>query len=135
MGPLEILVLTFPGTQPRGELLTMLAEVEARPDLNVLDVAVVRRYADGTVKAVELADLPAGPAEVADRQRYAETRLFADEDIAEVAELVPEPDTSALAIVVEHTWPTGIAKSVRAAGGDLAATVQIPAEDVADILV
>jgi hypothetical protein len=125
MGPLEILVLTFPGTRPGAELRGVVETVEARPDLKVRDAAVVSRSADRSVTSADVAIA----ADRGDRDR-----LLAAEDIAEVAELVPEPDTSALAIVVEHAWATDLAEQVKAAGGTLTAAVRIPETSLDDML-
>jgi uncharacterized membrane protein len=126
LGPLELFVLVFPGTEPSGELLNVLATVEDSPAVRVIDVAVVRRHADGHVSAMELADMPPGAVTPA-RAGYAANHLLDEADLEEVAELLPA-DNSAMAIIVEHLWAIAVADAVQAAGGELAVSVRIPRE-------
>ena len=129
LGPLEVVVITFPGAEQQGELLAVLERIEAKSDVRVIDVAMVRRFADGTVDAIELADLPP-EAQTERRRGYAANHLLNEEDIAELAGLVQEPDTAAMAMVVERTWERELADAVHAVGGELTAAVRIPGDQV-----
>ena len=133
LGPLEVVVLSFPGTEQDGKLLAILEKVEAKPDVRVLDVAVVRRFADGSLKAVELAELP---PEVLTPQRraYAANHLLDEEDLVEVADLVQDPDTSTMTMVIEHLWEKDIVAAVSAAGGAVVSAGRIPAGQVEEVM-
>lgn len=133
LGPLEVVVLTLPGAENQGELLAILERVEAKSDVRVVDVAMVRRFADGSVDAIELADLPE-QARTPQRQAYAASHLLNEEDLAELAVLVQDLDSSAMALVVERTWERDIAEAVRAAGGELTAAARIPADQVDEVV-
>lgn len=133
LGPLEIVVLTFPGAENQGELLAVLERVEAKSDVRVVDVAMVRRFADGTVDAIELAELPPG-AQTPQRQAYAASHLLNEDDIAELAGLVREPDTTAMALVVERTWEAELADEMRRRGGALTGSARIPDDQVDEVL-
>jgi len=133
LGPLEVVVITFPGAEQQGELLAVLERIEAKSDVRVVDVAMVRRFADGSVDAIELADLPP-EAQTEQRRAYAANHLLNEEDIGELAGLVQRPDTSAMALVVERTWEREIADAVHAVGGELTAAGRIPADQVEEVV-
>ncbi len=133
LGPLEVVVLTFPGAENQGELLAVLERIEAKSDVRVVDVAMVRRFADGSVDAIELAELPLA-AQTPQRQAYAATHLLNEDDITELAGLVQEPDTSAMALVVERSWELELAAEMAARGGALAGSARIPDDQLDEAL-
>lgn len=132
LGPLEVVVLTLPGVDQQDEMLAILERIEGKSDVRVVDVAMVRRFADGTVDAIELAELPI-EAQTPQRQAYAANHLLNEADIEELAGLVQEPGTSAMALIVERSWERDLAEVVQAAGGVLTAAGRIPADQVEEI--
>lgn len=124
--PLEIVVLTFPGTEMTPAMLTVLDVVEAQQGVTVLDLAVICRDADGTVRRLELPEPPAeaGPAPLSRQERYGSSTLIGEDDAAEIAELV-EPGGCAIAGVVEHTWSAALAQAAEAAQGQVVAAARI----------
>jgi hypothetical protein len=133
LGPLEVVVLTFPGAENQGEMLAVLERIEAKSDVRVVDVAMVRRFADGSIDAIELAELPL-EAQTPRRQEYAATHLLNEDDITELAGLVQQPDTSAMALVVERTWEAELAEEARQHGGALTGSARIPDDQVDEVL-
>ena len=129
MGPVEFLVLAFPGETIGADVIAPLAALRDSGGVRVIDTMVVTKAADGTVTAAELVDLdqlrgvvdPAGN----------EVSLMGEEDAAEAAELL-EPGSSALLVLVEHLWATAAAEAFRRAGGHVAASVRIPPEYVSE---
>jgi hypothetical protein len=144
--PLEIVVLTFPGTEMTPAMLTVLDVVEGQQGVTVVDLAVICRDADGTVRRLEPPDPPAGAptgagarstatgttgagddrgaARVSRRERYGTNLLIGEDDAAEIAELV-EPGGCAIAAVVEHTWSVTLAEAAEAARGQVVAAARI----------
>lgn len=129
MGPVEFLVLAFPGERIGADVVAPLVALRSAGGVRVIDTLVVTKAADGTVGAAELEelehlkDLTQGAADT--------VNLMGPEDAAEAAELL-EPGTSALLILVEHTWATAAAEAFRKAGGHVAASVRIPPEYVSE---
>lgn len=126
-GPLEFLVLTFPGEAPGREAVGALAGLRRDGEVQVVDSLLVVKGADGAVSSTELADVPHLSQTVAGRD--AQNNLIGSEDAEEVGETL-EPGSCALAILVEHTWAKNAAEAVRQAGGRLAASVHIAPENV-----
>jgi uncharacterized membrane protein len=129
MGPVEFLVLAFPGERIGADVVAPLVALRNAGGVRVIDTLVVTKAADGSVGAAELGEFEhlvgsVGPAGEA-------VNLMGAEDAAEAAELL-EPGSSALLILVEHTWATEAAEAFHNAGGRVAASVRIPPEHVSE---
>lgn len=57
MGPVDYLVIEFPGNRMTGQGLPMLVDLVDRGIIRILDLVFVRKDEDGTVRALELRDL------------------------------------------------------------------------------
>ncbi len=123
VGPVELVVLSFPGERADPEVVAALAEVVARGDVTLLDLTFISRGVDGQVRVVDvdddldavgLAALPLDPR-----------ALVSEEDLEVVGESLP-PGTSAAVIVYEESWARRVAAAVRNAGGEVELHVQLP---------
>jgi Family of unknown function (DUF6325) len=56
-GPIELLVVGFPGNKFTGEIAPALGELVDTGLINIIDILFVHKDADGVVNALELADL------------------------------------------------------------------------------
>jgi uncharacterized membrane protein len=129
MGPVEFVVLGFPGATPGAGAIKAMAGLRRSGALRVLDTLLVAKAADGTVSASELADVP----ELSDLVLHDDSRLIAADDADEVA-VTLTPGTCALLALVEQTWAATAAEAVRESGGELVASVRIPAQVVDEVL-
>lgn len=124
-GPIEVLVLGFPGNQFSGEILPELARLVAGGQIAILDLKFVAKALDGQVVTLEAVD--AGNEEwaeliVSDSADYVE-----DEDFQDVADML-EPLSSAAILVFEHLWAKSLTSALIGAGGVLLFNARIPAE-------
>lgn len=126
MGPVDYVLVEWPGKQPTGEALPHLVDLVDRGMIRIIDLAFIAKGEDGTVVGVELADL-GDSAELAIFEG-ASSGLLGEEDI-EQAGGVLEPGTSAALLVYENAWAAPFASAVRRSGGQLVASGRIPAED------
>ena len=132
MGPLEFLVMKFPEGGLGPETVIALAGLRRAENVLLIDSLVVTKGADGTVQTSELEDLPqlAGTVEGHDL-----LNMIGQEDAEEVATTL-EPGETALMLLIEHLWARHAAEAVRAAGGQIIASVRVDpevAEQVADL--
>ena len=65
LGPVDVAVIAFDGSEFNGDVAPALAGLQASGTVNVIDMAFVRKEADGSTSIVELAD--AAIAEVFER--------------------------------------------------------------------
>jgi hypothetical protein len=125
LGPVDWIVVEFPGSRFNGEIAPALRELVERDVVRVLDLLVLKKDADGTLEAFELSDLD--PAEIGELRTYeAElAMLLSEEDVTAVAEAI-EPGSSAAVLVWENSWAAPFASAVRRSGGQLVASGRIP---------
>jgi Family of unknown function (DUF6325) len=128
MGPIDYLLVEWPGKQPEGEIAPYLVDLVDRGLIRILDLAFLMKGEDGTVAAVEIADVGGEVAELAVFEG-ASSGLLDDEDIDEAGTAL-EPGTSAALLVYENTWAGPFAAAVRRSGGQLVASGRIPVTDV-----
>jgi uncharacterized membrane protein len=129
MGPVEYVVIGFPGNRFKGEIVPAVAELVDNDVVRIVDVAFIKKDADGNVTMFEydaLDDvLEFGFADV-DGEAGG---VLSDEDLELAAEAL-EPDSSAALIVWEHRWAARVAQAIRDAGGRIIAGERIPDEIV-----
>ncbi|WP_055530980.1 DUF6325 family protein [Streptomyces graminilatus] len=129
VGPVEYVVVAFPGNRFRGEIAPELRALVASGTVRILDLTFVKKDADGVVSYVELDALDPTEASVFDDIEGEVGGLFTKEDLDLIAEELV-PDSSAAVLLWEDTWAAGMAEAVRRAGGRLVAHERIPAEVV-----
>ena len=128
MGPIDYLLVEWPGRQPNGEVAPHLVDLVDRGLIRILDLALVAKDEDGTVAGLDLADLGDGAAELTIFEG-ASSGLLGDDDLSEAGAAL-EPGTSAALLVFENTWAAPFAAAVRRSGGQLVASGRIPVDDV-----
>jgi hypothetical protein len=128
MGPIDYVLVEWPGKQPDGEIAPHLVDLVDRGLIRILDLAFLAKGEDGTIEALELSDLGGDVAELSIFEGAA-TWLLDDEDHAEAGAAL-EPGTSAALLVYENTWAAPFATAVRRSGGQLVASGRIPINDV-----
>jgi uncharacterized membrane protein len=132
LGPIDLIILSFPAGQPPDSFLAAVQEVERRNDVRILDALVVTKDPDGRIGRTELSDianLGDVAADIAARRTLGMVDL---DDVNEIA-MVMDPDTTVLALLVENVWAREAAEEVRRHNGRLPATVRIPHEQIAEV--
>jgi hypothetical protein len=128
MGPIDYLLVEWPGRQPNGEVAPYLVDLVDRGLIRILDLLFVAKDEEGNVAALNIADVGGEVAELSIFEG-ASSGLLGDDDV-EQAGGVLEPGTSAALLVFENSWAAPFAGAVRRSGGELVASGRIPAEDV-----
>jgi len=124
MGPIDYLVIEWPGRQPTGEAMPHLVDLVDRGLIRLLDLALIAKAEDGSVTRVEIADLGEEAQEFAVFVGV-DSGLLSDEDTDQAAAAL-EPGTSAALLVYENRWAAPFATAVRRGGGQLVASGRIP---------
>lgn len=128
MGPIDYLLVEWPGRQPTGEAMPHLIDLVDRGLVRILDLAFVTKGEDGSIAGLEIADLGDVGAEFAVFEG-ASSGLLSDDDLAEAGGAL-EPGASAALLVYENRWAAPFAAAVRRSGGQLVASGRIPVQDV-----
>lgn len=134
LGPIEVLVVSFPGNQFNGEILPELERLVDDDTITVVDGLLIRKEADETVTFVEFAEV-AGNAD-ADRLAHVMDQLeslISDDDVDQLAEGI-EPNSSAAILVFEHTWAKPLRDAIVGSGGVLTANFRVPGLVIDELL-
>ncbi len=124
IGPVEYVILKFPGNKFKGEIIPALAEIVENGTIKIIDLVFVYKDADGNVASIELADLP--DDEASDFGAIAASGgLLNDEDIQIAADAL-ENNSSGGLLLFENVWAAKFADAVRNADGELVANARIP---------
>jgi Family of unknown function (DUF6325) len=135
LGPVELVVLGFPGSRFSGEIRPRIQDLVDRNIVNIVDALLVMKDERGDVTFFELEEMEEGDPDL--RALHAlvseELDLISGEDAEVFAEELA-PGSSALALAFEHTWMRPVRDAVINSGGVLIADVQIPAQVVDEVL-
>jgi hypothetical protein len=127
MGPVDYLVVEFPGSKMTGEGLPLLVDLVDRGIIRILDLVFVKKEQDGSVSGLAVADFDAdGELDLAVFEG-ASSGLLDEGDVAEAGGVL-EPGSSAAVLVYENVWAAPLAVAVRRGGGQLVANGRIPVQ-------
>lgn len=129
VGPIDYVVVEFPGAKLTGEAMTEVLSLVERGIIRVLDLRVAIVGDDGSFTAIAITDLDGdGELDLAIFEG-AESGLLDDDDLAESAALVGSGDAVAV-LVYENTWAGPFVSALRRQGADVIASGRIPADEV-----
>ena len=128
-GPIDYLVVEFPGTGMNGEGLPMLVDLVERGLIRILDLTFIKKELDGSVVGVTVADLDHdGTLDLAVFEG-ASSGLLNNDDLAEASAIL-KPGSSAGILVYENLWAAPFVSALRRNGAQLIASGRIPVADV-----
>ena len=114
IGPVELIVLVFPGEGADPAVTEVLAEVTSGGQITVLDVAVLTRTLDGLVRTTDvrenLDDIGFGSLVITAQP------VITQDDLDTVRASL-EPGKSAAIVAFEHSWTRRLAVAAENAGG------------------
>ncbi|MGW2649409.1 DUF6325 family protein [Streptomyces sp. NPDC001393] len=125
MGPVDYLVIEFPGNRMTGEAFPLLVDLVDRGIVRIIDLAFVRKDTDGSVVALELQDV-GGETDLTVFEG-ASARVLDQSDLEEAANAL-EAGNSAAVLVYENLWAAPLAGALRRSGAQLVASGRIPVQ-------
>ena len=129
LGPVDYLVVEFPGSNFTGEILPELADLVQRGIVRVLDLVLITKDDAGGYEAFEFGDTDLGGlGELRELEREL-ADLLSEDDVSAVAETL-DPGSTAALLVYENLWAAPFASAVRRAGGQLVANGRIPVQAI-----
>jgi hypothetical protein len=129
LGPIDYIVLEWAGDQPvTGEVMPLLLDLVDRGVIRILDLAFLVKAEDGSVAAIDLAEVAAQDTGLAEFEG-ASSGLLGQDDLEEAATAL-EPGTVAGVLVWENRWAAPVAIALRRSGGQLVASGRIPIQAI-----
>lgn len=133
LGPIEILVLGFPGNEFNGRIIPELERVVADGTITIIDGLYVRTDADGHATYFEVSELGAkDDAAALSRLMDRVDGLISDDDVVQLTAVL-ESNSSAAILVFEHSWVIPLRDAVVASGGVMLETIRIPGAAVDEV--
>ena len=126
MGPVDYIVLEWPGRQPKGDVAPLIVELADRGIIRILDVAFMVKKENGEVESIELGELEDGGF---GEFEGASSGLIGQDDLEEAAAAL-DPGTSAAVLIWENRWAAPVAIAVRRSGGQLVASGRLPIQSI-----
>jgi Family of unknown function (DUF6325) len=129
LGPVDYLVVEFPAGHSNftGEMATELVALVDTGTIRVIDVLILTKDNDGSIEAMELADVE-GLGELAALEAQL-AELLAEEDVAHLAAAM-DPGSTAGVLIWENLWAAPFAAAARRSGGQLIANGRIPIQAI-----
>ena len=125
VGPVEYLVVGFPGNNFKGEIAPALAKLVDDKLVHILDLIFIGKDVDGTIVTFEVDEVDGDASfSVIDGELGG---LIGDDDINHAAAAL-EPGTSAALLIWEDVWAKTFADAVRKADGIVLEGGRIPHE-------
>jgi hypothetical protein len=123
IGPVEYILIGFPGNNFHGEIAPALARLIENGTVRILDLVFIGKDTEGNVVSIEFDQLEElAPFAALEGEAGG---LVTEEDVAYAAAGL-EPNSSALLILWEDTWATEFAEAVRNADGVVLEGARIP---------
>ena len=128
MGPIDYVVIEWPGAQPTGEAAPLIADLVDRGIIRILDIAFIAKDSDGSVASLDLGALDGDAPDFAEFEGAA-SGLLGTDDLDEAAKVL-EPGTTAAVLVWENRWAAPLAVALRRSGGQRVASGRIPVQAI-----
>ncbi|MFF3445576.1 DUF6325 family protein [Streptomyces sp. NPDC002667] len=125
MGPIDYIVVEFPGNRMTGEGLPILVDLVDRGVIRILDLLFVRKDEDGSVAGMEIADFDGDGTLDLSVFEGVSSGLLGEDDIAEAGKAL-EPGNAAGILVYENVWAAPFAAALRRGGAQMVASGRIP---------
>ncbi len=125
MGPVEYLIIGFPGNKFKGEIVPAITELIHNGIIRIIDLVFIKKDENGNIKTIEMSDLDDEEGLAFDYLEHEINDLLNKEDITLAAQKL-EPDSSALMLVFENTWATRLRDAIVNANGKLLENARIP---------
>ena len=125
IGPVDYLIVGFPGNRFTGEIAPAIAELVDAGTIRVIDIAFVAKDEDGNAIAMELTELDPQVQEGLEKAGIEVGGLLNEDDLIDAAADL-EPNSSAAMLVWENVWARKVAQAMRDAGGVMLAFERLP---------
>ena len=124
LGPIEVLMLRFPGNKFRGEIAPALADLVESGTIRVVDLLFAIKDADGELDVLELTDME-GDLSVFAPMTSELADTLTEDDAQMLARSIPN-NSSAAILLFENTWAKAFVDAVVRANGEVVLNERIP---------
>ena len=131
-GPIDFIAIEFKGNQFKGEIMPALLELVNNNIVRVIDLVIVQKDADGSVKMQEMQQHDKAVLALFDPSKTEITGMIQQEDLQMIGEKV-ENNTTAAVLLFENLWAIKFKQAVLNANGQVLMQERIPHEVVEEV--
>ena len=134
LGPIEVIVAGFPGNRFNGKIMPALQSLVDRDIVSVVDGLLIMKDDEGVITFVELEEIDANDDAAALAGLLDQTDGLLSDEVVEELAMALEPNSSAAALVLEHTWAKPLRDAIVDSDGVLVANFRVPGLVVQEVL-
>ena len=129
LGPVDYLMVGFPGNKFTGKIMPELMDLEQRDIVRVIDLVFVTKDANGKVFVTEAKDLQGDAGKAFETLAKNTQEWFYEGDITTIADRLPNESSAAL-LLYENVWARKFKEALLEADAVLLDMGRIPQEAV-----
>jgi hypothetical protein len=133
LGPVELLVVEFPGTQVRGDVVPALKALVESGTVRIIDLLFIRKDSEGVVTILEINDLGDNEYATFDPVVSEISGLLSEDDAERVGATLGN-DSSAAVLLFENTWATRFRDALVDAGAQVVLIERIPRDVIEETM-
>jgi hypothetical protein len=127
MGPIDYLVVEFPGSRMSGEGLPLLVDLADRGIIRILDLVFIRKLENGSVVRMDLSGARTEGQPDLSIFDGAASGLVDQQDIDAAAQAI-QPGSTAGLLIYENRWAAPLATALRRGGAQMVAGGRVPVQ-------
>jgi hypothetical protein len=132
MGPVDYLIVKFPGNQFSGEIAPELARLEQNKIIRIIDLAFVLKDQKGNVLITEAKNLGGVEGDAFSAFAAKASEWFSIDDIEAIAAVLPN-NSSAAILLYENTWAIHLKEGLLNSKAEMVGMGRIPPEIVRSV--
>jgi hypothetical protein len=133
MGPVDYLVIEFPGNRMTGEAFPLLLDLVDRGLIRIIDFVFIRKDEQGQTSILTLSDVDGDGQLDLGVFEGASSGVLGAEEIEESGSVL-EPNCSGAVLVYENVWAAPLAGALRRSGAHMVASGRIPLTSILEAL-
>lgn len=127
MGPVDYLVVRFPGNKFSGLVAPELSKLEKNGLIRVIDLVFVLKDTKGNILITEAKNVGGVDGDAFSEFAHRVNEWFSEADIEAIAEALPK-NSSAAILLFENTWAIPFKEALLKTGAELVDQGRIPSE-------
>lgn len=133
LGPVDFIVVRFPGTKLSGEITAGLRSLIEAGTIRVIDLLFVVKDGNGVPLVEEIGELDEGDYQGWEPIVSEVSGFMTGDDALLIADALG-PNTSAVLVLVENTWAVEMVKAIKNADGDVLVSERLPRAVVEELV-
>lgn len=125
LGPVELLVVQFPGNEVKGDIVPALKELVENGTIRIIDILFIKKDQYGNVTTIEINDLDEANFAAFDPIVADITGLLSEDDVQRMAMMLKNNSSAGL-LLFENTWATRIRDAIVNTQGKVILNERIP---------